>query len=210
MSIRTEAFTSADAVADELEALIEEARRRARRRRLGCLALLAAVGVFVAGFYLGASGTGGDGSAHHGPPAGRPSGEGGGGASARLKGSAVLQSSADLQVPFSPEILRPRNAWFWNAKGGSGVGIFVYAGRSGHHSADGLFMILRNRPSGAQKIDSVRVEGSDAVVITNPPVGPLTAKRAERTSFGFRSNNGTKGTLHLADDSLTITHVRKG
>jgi hypothetical protein len=48
--------------ADELEALIEEARRRARRRRLGIAAVLGAVGLGLAAFYFAVGFGGGSGA----------------------------------------------------------------------------------------------------------------------------------------------------
>lgn len=48
--------------ADELEALIEEARRRAHRRRLGVAAVLAAAGLGLAALFLAIGGGGGNGA----------------------------------------------------------------------------------------------------------------------------------------------------
>ena len=48
--------------ADELEALIEEARRRARRRRLGIAAVLAGAGLALAALYVAIGGEGGNGA----------------------------------------------------------------------------------------------------------------------------------------------------
>jgi hypothetical protein len=57
-----------------------------------------------------------------------------------------------------------------------------------------------------QKADSVTVPGTGAVRITYAPEGrgPVQTWSQERGDIEFTSANGITGTLHLADDTVTV------
>lgn len=83
----------------------------------------------------------------------------------------------------------------------------IYAGADGEDRSTGLFAIMRtNVIHATQTFDYVRVAGSGPLKITKAPLGRKVAVWAqERGEFEFTSRNGIEGTLHLQDDTVTLT-----
>jgi hypothetical protein len=84
---------------------------------------------------------------------------------------------------------------------------FVVAGADARHPSDGLFSILRTSYiGGTQHGDGVRVPGSGAVTITKAPLGRKIVVSAQKHGkFEFKSKSGITGTLHLKDDTVTLS-----
>jgi hypothetical protein len=71
---------------------------------------------------------------------------------------------------------------------------------------DGMFAIYRARVRPFSiTTDLVKVPGSGTVTITKAPLGRKVATSAQkRGEFEFKGESGVTGTLHLADDTVTL------
>lgn len=107
----------------------------------------------------------------------------------------------DTPVPVSPEILNPLNAW--SVSDGK-TEVSVYAGSDGQRSSDGRFVILRSDlTNGSQTLDSVDTPGTGSVQLVDPATGSDVETSAQTGDLNFETASGDKGTLHLADDTVT-------
>jgi hypothetical protein len=85
----------------------------------------------------------------------------------------------------------------------------VCAGGGGYedHGA-GRFMIFRSRGGWTESrrgLDRVTIAAVGPLKITMAPHGPDAATRGQLDGkIAFRSENGTTGTLHLKDDTVTL------
>ena len=84
--------------------------------------------------------------------------------------------------------------------------IVVMAGSARGSSTTGRFAILRETLAPFdQKGDTVNVPGAGALRITKAPVGRKVVFHAVKAgNLHFTSENGIKGTLHLADDTVSL------
>jgi hypothetical protein len=81
----------------------------------------------------------------------------------------------------------------------------IYAGADGEDRSTGLFAILRTKANAQQTWDFVKVPGAGALKITRAPLGRKVARSAQvHGDFDFTSRSGIAGTLHIADDSVTL------
>lgn len=83
----------------------------------------------------------------------------------------------------------------------------VYAGAAPDHRSTGRLVIFRqNFVKVTQTSDRVDVPGSGPLTITSAPKGRSDQTGAQREgTLGFESANGTVGTLHLSNDSVTTS-----
>jgi hypothetical protein len=106
----------------------------------------------------------------------------------------------------SPDVLQPIvNGW----RAGDHRGItLVEAGLAGDDPSGtkGRFVVFRERERPfAQNIDLVDVRDSGALRITRAPTGKRAGRSAQRDGeIEFTSERGVTGTLHLADDTVTV------
>jgi hypothetical protein len=82
----------------------------------------------------------------------------------------------------------------------------VYAGASpDKHSIGRLVIFRQNYVRVTQTSDRVDVPGAGRLEITGAPSGKKVGTSAQQTGeIEFRGTNGVTGTLHLADDSVTL------
>lgn len=112
----------------------------------------------------------------------------------------VNAASAD----FSPSAIWPvKNGWVANDHV-SYTG--VWAGASGTDRNTGRFVILRqDYVHVTQHIDSVDVTGAGPLTITRAPLGRGAETSSQRDGeLEFTGANGVTGTLHLADDTVSL------
>lgn len=95
----------------------------------------------------------------------------------------------------------------WRAGDHEGITI-VEAGLAGddRSGTKGRFVVFRERERPfSQNVDLVDVRESGALRITRAPTGRGAASAAQRNGeIEFTSERGVTGTLHLADDTVTI------
>jgi hypothetical protein len=82
----------------------------------------------------------------------------------------------------------------------------VYAGANPQRRSTGRLVIFRqNFVRVTQKSNRVDVPGSGPLTITKAPLGKTDQTAAQRNgTLQFRGANGTTGTLHLSNDSVTV------
>jgi hypothetical protein len=82
----------------------------------------------------------------------------------------------------------------------------VYAGSNPERHSTGRFVIFRqNYVRVTQTSDRVDVPGAGPVEITSAPHGRKPQTSAQRNgTLRFEGRNGTTGTLHLSDDTVTV------
>jgi hypothetical protein len=82
----------------------------------------------------------------------------------------------------------------------------VYAGAVPNHRSTGRLVIFRqNFVRVTQTSDRVDVPGSGPLKITSAPQGKADQTAAQRTgTLEFEGTNGTTGTLHLSNDTVTV------
>jgi hypothetical protein len=82
----------------------------------------------------------------------------------------------------------------------------VYAGAVPNHRSTGRLVIFRqNFVRVTQTSDRVNVPGSGPLTITSAPRGKANQTAAQRTgTLRFEGANGTTGTLHLSNDTVTV------
>ena len=104
----------------------------------------------------------------------------------------------------SSEVMEPETSG-WTVSSGS-QNTVVEAGGDAQHPSYGLFSILRTSYYVArQRIDDVRVPDSGPVTITKAPLGREIVDSAQKHgNIEFKSKSGISGTLHLADDTVTV------
>jgi hypothetical protein len=95
----------------------------------------------------------------------------------------------------------------WRAGDHEGITI-VEAGLAGDDPSGtkGRFVVFRERERPfSQNVDLVDVRESGALRITRAPTGRRAASSAQRNGeIEFTSERGVSGTLHLADDTVTL------
>jgi hypothetical protein len=99
---------------------------------------------------------------------------------------------------------RVKNAWL---VGDHNRETIVQGGRSADGPPhDGLFAIYRLQLHPfINQTTPVRVPGAGAITITKAPLGRKVVRWAQkRGNIEFTSANGITGTLHLADDTVTV------
>jgi hypothetical protein len=117
---------------------------------------------------------------------------------------AKIVPDPDPVVP--ADVLQPIvNGW----RAGDHRGItLVEAGLAGDDPSGtkGRFVVFRERERPfAQNVDLVDVRGAGALRITRAPTGRRAANSAQRNGeIEFTSERGVSGTLHLADDTVTV------
>lgn len=107
--------------------------------------------------------------------------------------------------PISTSILVPTNAW---SAADCRTLTWVYAGAAGGRGSTGLFVIARVRGESSHSQDRyVELAGTGAVRITHAPLGPGVVTSAQKDGhLHFGSRHGETGTLHLEDDTATLTN----
>jgi photosystem II stability/assembly factor-like uncharacterized protein len=108
----------------------------------------------------------------------------------------------------STAILDPvLNAWEAGTRGRTTE---VFAGGDARRPSVGLFVIFRdNHLTAHQNAKDVRVVGAGALRIAKAPLGRSVIFWAQRRgNLQFVGRRGVRGTLHLADDSVTIKRPR--
>ena len=82
----------------------------------------------------------------------------------------------------------------------------VYAGAVPDHRSTGRLVIFRqNFVRVTQTSDHVNVPGSGPLRITGAPQGNADLTAAQRSgTLEFKGANGTTGTLHLSNDTVTV------
>jgi hypothetical protein len=95
------------------------------------------------------------------------------------------------------------NAWETGTRGRTTE---VFAGGDAIRPGVGLFVIFRdNHLAAHQYARDVRVVGAGPLRITKAPLGRSVIFWAQRRgNLQFAGRRGVRGTLHLADDSVTI------
>ena len=111
--------------------------------------------------------------------------------------------SPDVPPPLSPALIR--NPTGWLVSDGRTL-VAVYAGEAGNDPTRGLFAIIRqNLIFGFQTRDLVDTGNTGHLQITNAPKGAAVETTAQHGKIEFSSTSGTRGVLHLADDSVELT-----
>jgi hypothetical protein len=98
-----------------------------------------------------------------------------------------------------------RNGWIAETQKRSTV---VCAGGASYDGpSNGRFIIMRwDDTTGAQETAKVDVPGSGPVKITQAPLGRRVAGSAQRHgNLAFEGTKNVTGTLHLKDDSVTLS-----
>jgi len=120
------------------------------------------------------------------------------GAGHAFKGPAHLLPEG-TPVPVPPGLIQVSNDWL--VSDGTAL-VAVYAGSDGSNPANGRFVIVwQNGHTGQQTIRVVNVPGARSVSIVNPPTGVSVETSAQRGSLESITAGGTRGSLHLSDDS---------
>jgi hypothetical protein len=134
----------------------------------------------------------------------RPSDSGGGVAGSPLPGIAPAKLHHGAWGWLPPDVQSPVTS-SWQVASHRKV-TEVFAGADGADRSIGLFAIMRwNHVAVTQKVDFVKVPGAGPLTITAAPEGRRVVVSAQRDGdFSFRSASGITGTLHLADDSVTL------
>ena len=160
--------------------------QRHRRRRMAIL-----LGTIWAAGTLAACGSGGDGSTS--------SGAGSHAIQQTLPAEIVSQS----QTFSSGDQLRPVNEWHTSSHRRFTQ---VEAGAITGESSVGSFVIFRYQfRSARQTARIVKVVGSGPLRITGGPEGARVEASAQRNGdIEFTGSAGVRGTLHLADDTVTL------
>jgi hypothetical protein len=79
-------------------------------------------------------------------------------------------------------------------------------GDPGHRSTGVLGIFRHDYIRISQDFDIVKVAGAGALKITHAPLGPKVETWAQRRgNIEFEGKNGITGTLHLRDDTVTLT-----
>lgn len=110
-------------------------------------------------------------------------------------GSQVEQLGATSELVYT-------NGWVASS-GTQSIG--VYAGGQRSKRQNGLFVIMRSRIRGRQKIARVVVAGSGAVTLLRP-APPATEQAAFSETLHFVTANGGTGTLALSGDRVALSH----
>jgi hypothetical protein len=102
------------------------------------------------------------------------------------------------------DVLVTANAW---STGDCHTETWIYAGTAGWTNGTGVFVITRTKGEYHQlPTHYIVVPGSGATRITKAPLGPKVVTSAQHDGqFEFTSRRGIKGTLSLADDTVTLS-----
>jgi hypothetical protein len=102
------------------------------------------------------------------------------------------------------------NGW---AVGTPRVDVHVQAGAADEQGTNGALAVSRfiactpsNEPRRGQAVDVVELPGSGPLHITDAPLGASAARKpSDSVQVAFASASGTKGILHLRDDSVSFS-----
>ena len=116
----------------------------------------------------------------------------------------IIGHSQSQGGPIQPAELWPvTNSWRVSDHEGFTA---VYAGANPQHRDTGRLVVFRQDFIHVkQTATDVDVKGSGPVEITSAPTGTKVGTSAQRTGeLQFRGENGTMGTLHLKNDTVTV------
>ena len=115
-------------------------------------------------------------------------------------GEPHVSFGSQVQQPGAASELVYTNGWVASSGPQS---IAVYAGRQRSNPRNGLFVILRRRGGGHQRLADVVVRGSGIVTLLRPPA-PATEQAAYGATLHFVTANGGTGTLALGGDRVAL------
>lgn len=119
-------------------------------------------------------------------------------------GYAEMSTHPSCELPGGSEYFLPEiNLWRADARPRTTI---VCAGGAGSDKPDaGRFLIIRSNAGARESVDQVTVPDVGPVKITKAPLGPHAATRGQtRGDIEFRAHDGSTGTLHLKDDTVTL------
>lgn len=104
----------------------------------------------------------------------------------------------------SADLLRPSNAWRTSS---TQRFTEVDAGALAHDSSIGALFIFRHEYARArQEVELLKVIGSGALRITKAPEGAkVEASAQENGEIAFVGSRGVRGTLHLENDTISLS-----
>ena len=115
-----------------------------------------------------------------------------------------MTAHPNCELPGSSEFFMPELN-LWRADAAHRTTIVCAGGASNDKPGAGRFLIIRSSAGARESVDQVTVPGVGPVKITKAPRGPHAATRGQtHGNIEFRAHDGSTGTLHLEDDTVTV------